>query len=333
MIYKKIRLINLLMLLCLLAASFNLRAVDTAEYEFVESSRSIMRAGPNQNLSLLVQQLYPNKQQYWSKLEDEIRKLNPHAFNRYTGKIIPGQRIKLVTMKIIRKSHVLTQTIVGEVQSIKGNVIATDTRGNTRVLNGKADLYEGDRVTTEKGSSVKVKMVDNAEIHLRQDSSFRITEYKMKSGFETGSRSILDLIKGGLKALTGAIGANPLSVYRFQTGVVTIGVRGTEYVAMLCDSNDCQKSAGRNEADMRLHVVVLDGLISLEDEEGVVGELIMGQYAVATQDTKMIVNDSLPVAGLLSENEMKQFNELQLQEKEESKSYWPWLLGGALLGL
>ena len=332
--FGKIRLIILTMLLFVLSAPLYAQT-ESVEYEFVESSRSIMRAGANQNLSMLVQQLYPNKQKFWPRLEQEIRKRNPHAFNRYTGKIIPGQRIKLIAMKTIRKSYVLTRNVVGEVQSLNGSVMAIDSRGNKRRLEGKADLYEGDRLLTDKGSSVMVKMIDDAEIHLKQDSSVRITEYKMKSGFEKGSRSILDLIRGGLKTLTGAIGANPLSVYRFQTGVVTIGVRGTEYVAMLCERNDCNKSSGRNDANSHLHVVVLDGLISLQDEEGVVGELIMGQYAVATSETKVIVHDTLPVNGLLSEQEQKLFNamELKLKPKEKSKPIWPWILGGALLGL
>ena len=332
--FGKIRLINLTMLLLMLWSPLNAQT-EPVKYEFVESSRTIMRAGSNQNLTMLVQQLYPNKQKFWPRLEQEIRKINPHGFNRYTGKIIPGQRIKLITMKIIRKSYVLTQNVVGEVQSLKGSVSAIDSRGNKRRLEGKADLYEGDRLLTDKDSTVVVKMMDDAEIHLKQDSSVRITEYKMKSGFEKGSRSILDLIKGGLKTLTGAIGANPLSVYRFQTGVVTIGVRGTEYVAMLCESNDCKKTSGRNDANAFLHVVVLDGLISLQDEEGTVGELIMGQYAVATSETKVIINDAPPAYGLLSADEQKLFKDVKLKsdEKEKKKPIWPWLLGGALLGL
>ncbi len=333
MIQKNLRSVSLSVLLMMVLAVFNAQA-ESLEYEFAESSRSIMRTGPDQTLMMLVQQLYPDKQEIWPRLEKEIKDRNPHAFNRYTGKIIPGQRIKLVTIKTIRKSHVLNQHVVGAVQAIKGSAVATDARGNDRVLLGKADLYEGDRITTETGAALVIKMVDDAEIHLKQNSSVRITEYKMKSGFETGSRSILDLIKGGLRTITGAIGANPLSVYRFHTGVLTIGVRGTDYVVMLCEGNDCKKSSGRNDADARLHVVVLDGLISLQDEEGAVGELIMGQYAVASQQTKVIVNDALPVGGLLNEKELDLFNDIQPRSKEDDSSpIWPWILGGALFGL
>ncbi len=333
--FKNIRSTFLMMLLLTFSPFGNIQA-ESIQYEFAESSRSIMRSGADQTLPMLVRQLYPGYKKIWPKLEQEIRKRNPQAFNRYTGLIVPGQRIKLVTIKVIRKSHILNLHVVGKIDSIKGNAIATDTRGNDRVLTDKADLYEGDRLTTEKESSLVVKMIDDALIHLKQNSSVRLTEYKMKSGFETGSRSIIDLIKGGLRKITGSIGANPLSVYRFHTGVMTIGVRGTDYVVMLCEENNCQRSTGRNSSNSRLHVVVLDGLISLQDEEGTMGELIMGQYAVATQEAKVIVNDALPVAGLLNKDEKEVFNGAQTSFQEsnsKSKSFWPWLLGGALIGI
>ncbi|MCP4078160.1 MAG: FecR domain-containing protein [Gammaproteobacteria bacterium] len=329
--FSSIKSVSLTVLLLLFAVFFNAHA-ESERYEFAESSRSIMRAGPGQSLSMLVQQIYPGYKQLWPRLEQEIKTRNPQAFNRYTGKIIPGQRMNLVTIKVLRKGSVLHLHVVGEVQSLKGFAKATDTRGNDRRLVAKAELYEGDRLTTDKDSSLVVKMVDDAEIHLKQNSSVRLTEYKMKSGFERGSRSILDLIKGGLRAITGAIGANPLSVYRFHTGVMTIGVRGTDYIAMLCEANDCEHSAGRNDADTQLHVVVLGGLISLQDEEGEVGELNMGQYAVATPETKVIKDDALPVNGLLNETEKKIYKEFQSSAKK-SGAMWPWVIGGALLGI
>ena len=166
---------------------------------------------------------------------------------------------------------------------------------------------------------------------IKQDSAVRITEYQMKSGFEPGSRSIIDLIKGGLRKITGSIGANPLSVYRFHAGIMTIGVRGTDYVVKLCDGNNCQRSVSRNDANASMHVAVLDGLISLQDEEGAQGELALGQYAVASADKVVKIDDARPVKGLLNEEERTLFDTMQPPDGEGS--IWPWLLGSALLGL
>lgn len=329
--YLRMLIPGLISLFC--TVFFPVQADDSVQYEFAESSRSIMRAGPDQSLAMLLQQIYPDHQALWPRLEQEIRERNPHAFNRYTGNIIPGERVQLVTIKVIRKSRVLNLSVVGNVTKVEGYATATDKSGTDRRLVDNDDLYEGDRLTTDKDSTLKIKMVDDAEILLKQDSSLRLTEYTLKSGFEPGSTSILDLIKGGLRKITGSIGANPLSIYRFQTGVMTIGVRGTDYVVKLCTENDCKQSAGRNDSDARLHVVVLDGLISLQDEEGSVGELIMGQYAIATSTTKVIVNDEVPVNGLLNSEEQEIYNKAHSSSSSDKNSIWPWILGGALFGL
>ena len=332
----KVRPLRMLTLCLMVVFSlvFPVQAQDeTVQYEFAESSRSIMRAGQDQTLEMLVQQIYPDYKDLWPRLEQEIRARNPHAFNQYTGRIIPGERVQLVTIKVIRKSRVLNLHVVGTVTKVEGYATATDKSGTDRRLVDNADLYQGDRLTTDKDSTLKVTMIDDAEILLKQDSSLRLTEYNLKSGFEAGSSSILDLIKGGLRKITGSIGANPLSVYRFHTGVMTIGVRGTDYVVKLCAENDCKVASGRNDSDARLHVVVLDGLISLQDEEGTVGELIMGQYAVATSTTKVIVNDDVPVYGLLNSEEQEIYNKAHSSSSSEKKSIWPWILGGALFGL
>lgn len=316
----------------LLLSSLTIIHADSVHYELAESSRSIMRVGPNQSLDLLVEQIYPNNETLWPRIKEEMRRINPGAFNRYTGRLIVGQRLKLVTIKQINERVVFAQDQVGEVSAIKGYAVITDTNGNDNRLSLNSVVYEGDRVVTSPGSELELSMIDGAKMRIKEDSAVRISEYEMKSGFESGSKSIIDLIKGGLRKITGSIGANPLSIYRFHTGVMTIGVRGTDFVVKLCNENDCEVSAGRNDQATRLHVVVLDGLITLQDEEGVQGELALGQYAVATSDKKVRVDDLVPVKGLLNQEELELFNKMEPPPRNEA-SVWPWILGGALLGL
>ena len=304
---------------------------ENIHYEFVESSRAIMRVGPNQSLDLIIQQIYPNNEALWPRLKQEIQRLNPHAFNRYSGRLMAGERLKLVTVKKIHERELPTVMQAGTVSAVKGYAVVTDTQGKEGRLKENSLVYEGDRLVTSQGAELVVKMVDGAELRINQDSAVRITEYQMKSGFEPGSRSIIDLIKGGLRKITGSIGANPLSVYRFHAGIMTIGVRGTDYVVKLCDGNNCQHSVSRNDANASMHVAVLDGLISLQDEEGAQGELALGQYAVASADKIVKIDDARPVKGLLNEEERTLFDTMQPPDGEGN--IWPWLLGSALLGL
>ena len=325
-------------LLLLLAVSFMplsmLHAQDNIRYEFSDSSRAIMRVGPNQTMDMLIQQIYPRYEELWPRIKDEIIKRNPHAINRYTGGLIQGERLKLVTVRKIHEGTASYLQQAGKVSLLKGSARVINKNGTERPLTQDALIFEGDRLNTYGDTFLVVNMIDGAQMRIQENSAIKISEYKMKSGFEKGSISVIDLIKGGLRKITGSIASSPFGVYRFQTGVMTIGVRGTDFVVKLCNGLDCSQSANRNDNGTKLHVVVLDGLITLQDEEGVQGELIMGQYAVATADTKIIVDDVKPVNGMLLEEERDIFNQFPDEPVEkENKGIWPWLIGGALLGI
>lgn len=337
---ERIKVYPLYLLLAGLALWSGPAAAESIRYEFAESSRALMRVGPNQSLDILVHQIYPRYRELWPQIKQEIRQRNPHAFNRYTGELIVGKRLKLITVKRFRETDAVIRERVGKVVTLTGKVEVTDREGRRSYPRKDSAVYLGDRLNTSPDSTVLVSMVDGAEMYIKPDSSVRISRYTMKSGFEKGSTSIIDLIKGGLRKITGSIGANPLSVYRFHTGVMTIGVRGTDYVVKLCPENDCAQSAGRNDSDVRLHVVVLDGMITLEDPEGVNGEMVMGQYAVADYDKVAIVTEAKPVKGLMTTDENVLFDVLTPPpppaptpegDSEDKSAIWPWLIGGALL--
>ena len=181
-------------------------------------------------------------------------------------------------------------------------------------------------------------MDDGAEIYLKGDSVIKISEYVITSGFDDGSSSILDLIRGGLRKITGAIGASALSNYRVQTGLATIGIRGTEYVIKLCKQDDCSQTVSRNDPDAKLHAVVLEGIITLTTEEETQILMAIGEYGTASAD-ELAIQDEAPVpVGMLNEEESTRFNitiPKQMEEKkpleEESGGSWGWLFGLLLL--
>jgi hypothetical protein len=52
----------------------------------------------------------------------------------------------------------------------------------------------------------------------------------------TASRAFFRLLKGGFRAVSGLIGHVERNEYRVTTAVATIGIRGTDYVAVICDA-------------------------------------------------------------------------------------------------
>ncbi len=194
-------------------------------------------------------------------------------------------------------------------------------------------MYEGDRISTGVNATVFIAMDDGAEIHLKQDSVIKISEYVITPGLDRDSSSILNLIRGGLRKLSGAIGSSGSARYELQTGLATIGIRGTEYVIKLCNFDDCSQAVDRNDPGARLHAVVLEGAISLGNDTGKQIFLATGEYGTASDEELAVLGDQEPPPGLLTAEETTQFNSTMLQrqpkleKQESSNSVWGWVLG------
>jgi hypothetical protein len=75
-----------------------------------------------------------------------------------------------------------------------------------------------------------LKFADGAVLALKSNTALVVQEYVYDKEKPAESRSSMALLKGGLRALTGAIGANQPKRVSFQTPVATIGIRGTDFI-------------------------------------------------------------------------------------------------------
>ena len=143
-----------------------------------------------------------------------------------------------------------------------------------------------------------------------------------------------------MRKITGAIGGSAHSNYKLQTGLATIGIRGTEYVIKLCKQDDCTQTVSRNDPDAKLHAVVLEGIITLTNEKEMQILMATGEYGTASTE-ELAILDEVPVPqGMLDADESKRFNitipqqlEEEVEKEESSSSAWPWILGLLLLAL
>ena len=104
------------------------------------------------------------------------------------------------------------------------------TRADNTVLHAEKDLslVSGDTIETRDGR-VQFSLMDGGKISLQPNSVFKISKYAF-SGKEDGSEfAITELIKGGLRTITGLIGHKNPERYQLKTSVATIGIRGTEF--------------------------------------------------------------------------------------------------------
>lgn len=303
-------------------------------HEIVPSSRVITRVIQGMTVNDIIRKIYPQEKALWPEIKEKIIAINPDSFHPYSDKLINGTRLKLVDIKRIHQEEISTKAKVGYVVRQQGEASVKDDSGNIQGLEINSQIYEGDRVTTATGANLYILMDDGAEIYLKGDSVVKISEYVITSGNDNKSSSILDLIRGGLRKITGAIGASALSNYKVQTGLATIGIRGTEYVIKLCKLDDCSQTVSRNDPDAKLHAVVLEGIITLTTEEETQILMAIGEYGTASRE-ELAVQDKVPVPeGMLNADESNRFNvtipkqleEKAVKEEEGSNSGWAWLL-------
>jgi hypothetical protein len=126
---------------------------------------------------------------------------------------------------------------VGRVLLAAGDALAVRDGKQVRLL-FNAPIESKDVLRTGNASSLQVRFIDDGMISLRENSEFVIEEYRF-SGKEDGSeRGFFNLVKGGFRAVTGAIGKTQNANYKVRTETATIGIRGTDYAARDC-RGDC----------------------------------------------------------------------------------------------
>ena len=113
-----------------------------------------------------------------------------------------------------------------------GNATIVSAQGERRPATNGLALSSGDTVETGKGR-VQLRMVDGALMSLQPETTLRLDEYHLATNGGTDEKGYMSLVKGGLRTVSGFIGKARPDNYRLQTPAGLIGIRGTEYTAVL----------------------------------------------------------------------------------------------------
>lgn len=161
--------------------------------------------------------------------------------------------------------------IAGRVYFASGSVSVVNSQNQQRSL-FKGDLvYAGERIETSSNSRIQLRMTDGGTIVLRPNSSFEITKYSFSKATPELGNVLFNFIKGGARAISGAIGKVNRENYKFNTAVATIGIRGTDYSVSMDDSQ-------------KMLVTVSDGKVNVANSNGA-KDALEGETFVATKDS------------------------------------------------
>jgi hypothetical protein len=170
---------------------------------------------------------------------------------------------------------------VGEVEFARGVGFAQSPGQVPRTLGKGLSLKEGDRLTTSEGASAIIKLDDGTRMTVRPNSELVVQQYRFKESAPDNSM-LMQLVRGGFRAVTGLISKNAPDAARVRTSTATIGIRGTDFDARVCvrecgaESSRVQESARPNAVQASAKVVNAQGVLNATDAGGTRRRLVDG---------------------------------------------------------
>lgn len=141
----------------------------------------------------------------------------------------------VLALAICNETYAATEN--GTALMIRGVVTATSESKVSRTLIKGGAVFSGDVVSTAPQSFAVIRMLDDTKLTLRPDTTIAIGEFNLDEGKEEGC---VNLIKGGLRTVTGLIGERRPEAFTVDTPVASIGIRGTDFVTRICEGELCQ---------------------------------------------------------------------------------------------
>lgn len=161
--------------------------------------------------------------------------------------------------------------VAGTVVHLSGPLMAKKADGSVKILARKSEVEQGDTLVAEKGTYAQIRFIDNSEITLRPDTTFKIAAFAYDEARPDADSASFDLVKGGLRSVTGLLGKRNKEKFSLKTPTATIGIRGTTFIAQYVPS--VPGGAARTPVSgpilpPGLHVSVTDGVIVMSNPAG-----------------------------------------------------------------
>lgn len=150
-------------------------------------------------------------------------------------------------------------------------------------------VQNGDTVRVGASSNGQIRFVDEAIVALRPGTELKVDDYNWPGAANGLERAFFSLVKGGLRTVTGIIGKANQQNYNFITPTSTIGIRGTNFNLVHCDT-ECANRDG-SPAPGGTYGGIFDGRIGVSNDAG---ERVFG-----VNEFFYVANRSTPAEGLI----------------------------------
>ncbi|MBL8377198.1 MAG: FecR domain-containing protein [Burkholderiales bacterium] len=120
------------------------------------------------------------------------------------------------------------------VAQLSGELTITGENGVRRAVAAGGPAFKGDTIETPAGANAVLVFRDDTRITVAPGTRIRIDDFTWDARAPADGGFAVNLLKGGIRALTGALARARPQAVRFTTSTATVGIRGTG-VDMLCE--------------------------------------------------------------------------------------------------
>ena len=159
----------------------------------------------------------------------------------------------------------------GYVQEVSGDVMGQVGPGRPAHVAKGQTLVNNTTITTGPKSYAVLKFEDGTAVLLKENTSFQVQNYTYNPKAPENANAIFNLVRGGLRMITGLVTTRNRDALKVATPLATIGIRGTEFMAELVNP---------------LFLQVISGAVSATNAAGTVA-LSAGQVAVVANTTTL----------------------------------------------
>jgi hypothetical protein len=182
--------------------------------------------------------------------------------------ISPWRRVWLccfLAMAGVEVSVARADDSIGVASVVRNNVSGALPSGDVKINTGES-VIRNEIVKTAEDSSTKLVFVDSTNLSIGPKATVRLSNFVSASP-STYGKATIDVAKGAFRFATGH---SDKRAYEINTGVATIGVRGTVFEA----------DAEGKTTKLR----VVSGVVRVRTTDGKVCEVKAGESAVITRD-------------------------------------------------
>ncbi len=176
----------------------------------------------------------------------------------------------------------------GVTEFTHGEVTATRGSEPARSLIKGSEIFTKDNIVTGEKSRAQLRFTDGGLVSLMPSTNFSVEQYQLGAAKDGSDGSLVfSLLSGGLRTVTGAIGKKDHDDYALKTPVGTLGIRGTEFTAILGSNSTLLVHVGRGK------VVLSNEFGSLEVNQGQNAVMSLGKAPEIGTGINPVMSDAL----------------------------------------